>query len=336
MIPLSVLDLAPITTGGDAAAALRNSLDLAQHAERWGYRRYWVAEHHNMPGIASAATASSSRTSRRAPRRSGSARAASCCPTMRRSWSPSSSARSNRCFPDGSISASAVRRAPIRRPPARCGATLQAIRMHFRRTSSSCCRTSTRGRTGRSRRARRRLDVPIWILGSSLFGAQVAAMMGLPFAFASHFAAAQMMQAMAITAHASVRLRDSRSRTSCSASTSLPPTPTTRRGILRRPAGRRSPAFAVGCRRRFLHRTANSKRKSRRSEECGWRSSSQSRWWIRRDRARRPPRLHRAHAGGRIGHRVAHLRSCRAAEARDQITAGIVATDANLVEPGRT
>src|SRR5688500_18284833 len=56
MVPLSVLDLAPITQGSDAAAAFRNSLDLAQHAERWGFTRYWVAEHHNMPGIASAAT----------------------------------------------------------------------------------------------------------------------------------------------------------------------------------------------------------------------------------------------------------------------------------------
>ena len=55
-VPLSVLDLSPIIQGGDAALALKNSLDLAQHAERWGYRRYWVAEHHNMPGIASAAT----------------------------------------------------------------------------------------------------------------------------------------------------------------------------------------------------------------------------------------------------------------------------------------
>ncbi|HEX2197053.1 MAG TPA: LLM class flavin-dependent oxidoreductase, partial [Burkholderiales bacterium] len=53
---LSILDLAPIVEGGDAADALRRSLDLARHAERWGYRRYWVAEHHNMKGIASAAT----------------------------------------------------------------------------------------------------------------------------------------------------------------------------------------------------------------------------------------------------------------------------------------
>ena len=57
MVPLSVLDLATITRGSDASVAFRNTLDLAQHAEAWGYRRYWLAEHHNMPGIASAATA---------------------------------------------------------------------------------------------------------------------------------------------------------------------------------------------------------------------------------------------------------------------------------------
>ena len=57
MVPLSVLDLSPIVEGGTAAQAFRNTLDLAQHAERWGYQRFWVAEHHNMPGIASAATA---------------------------------------------------------------------------------------------------------------------------------------------------------------------------------------------------------------------------------------------------------------------------------------
>ena len=57
MVPLSVLDLAPILEGSDAAQSFRNSLDLAQHAERWGYHRFWLAEHHGMPGIASAATA---------------------------------------------------------------------------------------------------------------------------------------------------------------------------------------------------------------------------------------------------------------------------------------
>src|SRR5260370_149397 len=57
MIPYSILDLAPIVEGGDAAQALRCSLDLSRHAERWGYHRYWIAEHHGMPGVASAATA---------------------------------------------------------------------------------------------------------------------------------------------------------------------------------------------------------------------------------------------------------------------------------------
>src|ERR671937_1600609 len=56
MIPFSILDLCPVPEGSTPADAFRNSLDLAQHAERWGYRRYWLAEHHNMPGIASAAT----------------------------------------------------------------------------------------------------------------------------------------------------------------------------------------------------------------------------------------------------------------------------------------
>src|ERR1700694_4847390 len=57
VVPFSVLDLSPIVQGGSAAQAFRHSPDLAQHAERWGYHRYWLAEHHNMPGIASAATA---------------------------------------------------------------------------------------------------------------------------------------------------------------------------------------------------------------------------------------------------------------------------------------
>jgi len=56
MVPVSVLDLSPITQGGTAAQSLKNTLDLARHAERWGYRRYWLAEHHNIPAVASAAT----------------------------------------------------------------------------------------------------------------------------------------------------------------------------------------------------------------------------------------------------------------------------------------
>jgi alkanesulfonate monooxygenase SsuD/methylene tetrahydromethanopterin reductase-like flavin-dependent oxidoreductase (luciferase family) len=57
MTPLSILDLSPVVEGGDAGQSLRNSLDLARHAEVWGYKRFWLAEHHNLPGVASAATA---------------------------------------------------------------------------------------------------------------------------------------------------------------------------------------------------------------------------------------------------------------------------------------
>ncbi len=103
MVPLSVLDLSPIVEGGDAGQSLWNSLDLARHVEALGYERYWMAEHHNLPGIASAATAvalahvaSGTQTIKlgaggimlpnHAPLRitSASAPAASCCQTMRR------------------------------------------------------------------------------------------------------------------------------------------------------------------------------------------------------------------------------------------------------------
>ena len=84
-VPLSVLDLAPVGQGSSPAEALRHSLWLAGEVERLGYHRYWLAEHHNMPGIASSATAVLIAHVAAAPRRSGSARAGSCCRTTRRS-----------------------------------------------------------------------------------------------------------------------------------------------------------------------------------------------------------------------------------------------------------
>ena len=85
MLPYSVLDLSPVPEGTDTRTALLNSADLARHCEALGYHRFWMAEHHNMPGIASAATSvAASATSPGRPRRSASARAASCCPTIRR------------------------------------------------------------------------------------------------------------------------------------------------------------------------------------------------------------------------------------------------------------
>ena len=85
MVPLSVLDLSPIKQGSDAAQALRESAELARHCEALGYRRYWLAEHHNMPGIASAATAVAiGHVAAADQHASASAPAASCCPIMRR------------------------------------------------------------------------------------------------------------------------------------------------------------------------------------------------------------------------------------------------------------
>src|SRR5438552_1747469 len=114
MPPLSVLDLAPIVAGATAADAFRNTLDLARHAERLGYRRYWLAEHHNMPGIASAATAVVIGF------------------VAGRSSSPSSSARSNRSIPGASTSASGARPAPTRTRRARSGAAPSSTPTVFR------------------------------------------------------------------------------------------------------------------------------------------------------------------------------------------------------------
>ncbi len=112
MTALSILELVRVTEETDARGALDNARDLAAHAENWGYRRIWVAEHHNMAGIASAATsivvahiAAGSKRIRVAP-------AASCCPITRPTSSPNSSAPWRGSFPAASISGSAARRAP--------------------------------------------------------------------------------------------------------------------------------------------------------------------------------------------------------------------------------
>jgi luciferase family oxidoreductase group 1 len=200
MIPLAVLDLAPIVEGGTAAQTFRNTLDLAQHAERWGYTRYWLAEHHNMPGIGSAATAVliahvGSGTSRirvgaggimlpnHAPlqvaeqfgtleslfpgrvdlglgRAPGTDRAASWALRRTLNTDPDD-------FPNDVVEVMALLGEP------RPGQVVHAV-------------------PGEG------LAVPVWILGSSTFGAQVAAALGLPFAFASHFAPAMLFEAIGI------------------------------------------------------------------------------------------------------------------------------------------
>jgi luciferase family oxidoreductase group 1 len=200
MVPLSVLDLAPIVEGGDAAQSFRNSLDLAQHAERWGYRRYWLAEHHNMPGIASAATAVlighiGAGTSKMRIGAGG---------IMLPNHAPLQVAEQfgtlASLFP-GRVDLG-LGRAPgtdhaaafaLRR-------TLQANPDEFPRDVMEVIDYFREPQPGQQVRAvpGAGLRVPIWILGSSLFGAQVAAALGLPFSFASHFAPQLLHQAIDI------------------------------------------------------------------------------------------------------------------------------------------
>jgi luciferase family oxidoreductase group 1 len=199
MIPFSVLDLSPIVQGGDAAQSFKNTLDLAHHAERWGYHRYWLAEHHGMPGIASAATAIliahvAAGTSRIRVGAGG---------IMLPNHSPLVIAEQfgtlESLYP-GRIDLG------LGRAPGSDQVTARALRRNLDSNAdefpsdvaelldyfSATPRNPVQAVPGRG------LNVPVWILGSSLFGAQLAAHMGLPYAFASHFAPQQMMQAIAL------------------------------------------------------------------------------------------------------------------------------------------
>jgi luciferase family oxidoreductase group 1 len=195
--PLSVLDLAPIPEGSDAQEALRRSLDLAQHAERWGYNRFWLAEHHSMPGIASAATSVviahiAGGTSRIRVGAGG---------IMLPNHSPLVIAEQfgtlESLFP-GRIDLG------LGRAPGSDQMTVRALRRHPAAADSfphDVAELMYYFRPAEPRQPVQAvpgagLKVPIWILGSSLYGAQLAAAMGLPFAFASHFAPAQLMQAI--------------------------------------------------------------------------------------------------------------------------------------------
>ena len=200
MIPLSVLDLSPIVQGGTAADAFRNSLDLARHAERWGYRRFWVAEHHNMPGIASAATAVlichlGSGTSTIRVGAGG---------IMLPNHAPLQVAEQfgtlESLFP-GRVDLG-LGRAPGTDQAAMVALrrTLQSNPDEFPRDVLEVMALLAEPNPGQAVRAvpGAGLKVPIWILGSSTFGAQVAAALGLPYAFASHFAPAMLFEALAV------------------------------------------------------------------------------------------------------------------------------------------
>ena len=199
-IPFSVLDLSPIVEGGTAADALRNSLDLARHAEKWGFKRYWLAEHHNMTGIASAATsvvighvAAGTRTIRVG---SGG--------IMLPNHSPLVIAEQfgtlESLFP-GRIDLG-LGRAPgtDRQASLALRRDLDASAERFPQDVVELRALLDEVQPGQQIRAvpGAGLKVPLWILGSSLYGAQVAAMLGLPYAFASHFAPDALMPALEV------------------------------------------------------------------------------------------------------------------------------------------
>ena len=200
MIPLSVLDLSPVPEGGDVAQSLQNSLDLARHAERLGYRRFWLAEHHNMTGIASAATAvvighvaAGTSTIRVG---AGGIMLPNHAPLM---------------VAEAFGTLAALHPGRIDLGLGRAPGTDQLTAHALRRTMSggvdsfpndvvelmSYFRPEEPGQKVRAVPGAG-LEVPVWILGSSLYGAQLAAMLGLPYAFASHFAPAEMDRAIEI------------------------------------------------------------------------------------------------------------------------------------------
>ncbi len=198
-VKLAVLDLAPIVEGGDARQALRNSLDLARHAERWGYVRYWVAEHHNMRGIASAATAvvighiaGGTSTIRVG---AGGVMLPNHAPlviaeqfgTLESLYPGRIDLGLGRAPGTDQLTAHALRR------------TLTGNVDDFPRDVMELRDYFAAEQAGRHVQAvpGTGLGVPLWILGSSLYGAQLAALLGLPYAFASHFAPAALDQALA-------------------------------------------------------------------------------------------------------------------------------------------
>jgi luciferase family oxidoreductase group 1 len=198
VVPLSVLDLAPVVEGGDVRQALQRSLDLAQHAERWGYRRFWVAEHHGMPGVASAATAvviahiaggtSSIRVG------AGGIMLPNHAPLIIAEQFGTLAA----LFPDRIDLG-------LGRAPGTDPLTARALRRNLATDVDEFPRDvlELQALLGPGEPGQRVVavpgegsQVPLWILGSSLFGARLAAALGLPFAFASHFAPAQLEPAI--------------------------------------------------------------------------------------------------------------------------------------------
>jgi len=199
MIPLSILDLAPIVEGGSAGQALRNARDLARHAERWGYKRFWMAEHHSMPGIASAATSVALAFVGEGTETIRIGAGGIMLPNHAPLQIAEQFGTLESLFP-GRIDLG------LGRAPGTDQAAAYALRRNLNADVNQFPRDVVElmsylqpDEPGRVRAIPGEgLDIPIWILGSSLFGAQLAAHLGLPYAFASHFAPAQMMDAIQV------------------------------------------------------------------------------------------------------------------------------------------
>jgi luciferase family oxidoreductase group 1 len=200
LVPYSILDISPIPQGFTAADALRNSLDVAQHAERWGYTRYWVAEHHNMTGNASSATAvlvgyiAGGTKSIRVG--SGGVMLPNHAPlviaeqfgTLASIYPGRIELGLGRAPGTDQMTARALRR-DLLGSEDRFPQDVRELQHYFGPIQDG---QSVKAIPGAD------TEVPIWILGSSLYGAQLAAHFGLPYAFASHFAPEQLLDAMSI------------------------------------------------------------------------------------------------------------------------------------------
>jgi len=199
-IPYSILDISPIPQGFTAADALRNSLDVARHAEKWGYTRYWVAEHHNMTGNASSATAvlvgylaGGTSTIRVG---SGGVMLPNHAPlviaeqfgTLESLYPGRIDLGLGRAPGTDQMTARALRR-DLLGSDDRFPQDVRELQHYFGPIQEGQAVKAIPGAN---------TEVPIWILGSSLYGAQLAAHFGLPYAFASHFAPEQLLEAMKI------------------------------------------------------------------------------------------------------------------------------------------
>ncbi|GAB4016500.1 LLM class flavin-dependent oxidoreductase [Spirosoma koreense] len=197
MIPFSILDLSPIVAGSTPTQALHNTLDLAQHAEQLGYNRFWLAEHHNMPGVASAATsivigyvAGGTKTIRVG---SGGIMLPNHSPlviaeqfgTLESLYPGRIDLGLGRAPGSDQMTARALRRNTT--GPDTFPQDVVELQQYFQPDDTNQFIQAVPGNG---------LNIPIWILGSSLFGAQLAAMLGLPYAFASHFAPKELLNAL--------------------------------------------------------------------------------------------------------------------------------------------